>query len=173
VAFSVQPSGVPEDAPPGPPAEVAISLALAKARAVAGRMAPEGDRPAIVLGADTIVVLDGALLGKPSGAEDAARMLRALRGRAHEVVTGVALVRAGGEPREATDAVSTRVTMAPYSDRQIEAYLATGEPFDKAGAYAVQGLGGRLVESVDGCLTNVVGLPLTTTRRLLEAWGAL
>jgi septum formation protein len=100
-------------------------------------------------------------------------MLRALRGRAHDVITGVALVAAGGEGREATAAVSSRVEMAAYSDRDIAEYIATGEPMDKAGGYAVQGLGGRLVARVDGCYTNVVGLPVGTTRRLLEAWGLL
>jgi septum formation protein len=103
-------------------------------------------------------------------------MLRALRGRVHEVVTAVALVevgRAGAVSREETAVVSSRVRMGQYSDAEIEAYVDTGEPFDKAGGYAVQGLGGRLVAAVEGCYTNVVGLPLTTTRGMLERWGAL
>ncbi len=127
---------------------------------------------AIVLGADTEVVLDGRLLGKPRDAVDAARILKALRGRIHEVITGVALVEAPAG-REETAAVTTRVRMGGYTDAEIEAYVATGEPLDKAGAYAVQGLGGRLIAQVDGCFSNVVGLPVTTTRRLLERWGLL
>lgn len=127
---------------------------------------------AIVLAADTEVVLDGRLLGKPRDAADAARILKALRGRSHEVITGVALVEAPAG-REETAVVTTRVRMGGYSDAEIEAYVATGEPLDKAGAYAVQGLGGRLIAQVDGCFSNVVGLPVTTTRRLLERWGLL
>ncbi len=128
--------------------------------------------PIVVLGADTEVVLDGRLLGKPRDAADAGRMLKALRGRVHEVITGVALVEAPAG-REETAVVTTRVRMGGYSDAEIEAYVATGEPLDKAGAYAVQGLGGRLIAEVDGCFTNVVGLPVTTTRRLLERWRLL
>ena len=145
------------------------AVALDKARAVA-RQWTAG--PAVVLGADTEVVLDGQYLGKPRDAADAARMLRELSGRAHEVVTGVALVEVP-RGREETAAVTTRVTMTEASDAEIAAYVATGEPLDKAGAYAVQGLGARLVARVDGCFTNVVGLPVETTRRLLEAWGLL
>ncbi len=150
------------------------AVALAKARAVA-RLQPSAGR-AVILGADTEVVVDGRLLGKPRDAADAFRMLRELRGRLHEVITGVALVEAGavtGLPREEATAVTTRVRMGGYSEEDIDAYVATGEPLDKAGAYAVQGLGSRLVASVEGCFTNVVGLPLTTTRRLLEGWGLL
>ena len=146
-----------------------IALALAKARAVAAALAA-GDA-AVVLGADTEVVLDGRLLGKPGDFPDAVRMLRELRGRWHEVVTGVAVVEAGGEGRERTGAVVTRVRMADAGDDAIAAYVATGEPFDKAGGYAVQGIGARLVAEVDGCYTNVVGLPVGTTRRMLEELG--
>ena len=130
--------------------------------------------PAVVLGADTEVVLDGRLLGKPRDAAGAVRMLRDLRGREHLVITGLAIVETGmpgGEPETAS--VTTRVRMADYADAEIEAYVATGEPLDKAGAYGVQGLGGRLVAAVDGCFTNVVGLPLTTTRALLAGRGLL
>ena len=143
------------------------AVALDKARAVAREWM---GGPAVVLGADTEVVLDGRYLGKPRDAADAARMLRALSGRTHEVVTGLALVDAPSG-REETLAVTTRVTMLDASDDEIAAYVATGEPLDKAGAYAVQGLGARLVARVDGCFTNVVGLPVETTRRLLERWG--
>jgi septum formation protein len=126
-----------------------------------------------VLGADTEVVLDGELLGKPHDAPHAVRMLERLRGRVHEVITGLALVEAGAGGREETASVTTRVRMAGYDDEAIREYVASGEPFDKAGAYAVQGLGGRLVADVDGCYTNVVGLPVETTRRLLRRWGLL
>jgi AcrR family transcriptional regulator len=109
-------------------------------------------------------------------AADAARMLRELSGRTHEVVTGLAVVYAlsGGDApsgREETLAVTTRVTMIDAGAEEIAAYVATGEPLDKAGAYAVQGIGARLVARVEGCFTNVVGLPVETTRRLLERWG--
>lgn len=103
-------------------------------------------------------------------------MLRALRGRTHQVITGLALVevsRPGAVTREEAAAVSSQVLMGEYSDAEIEAYVETPEPFDKAGGYAVQGAGRRLVASVQGCYTNVVGLPLTTTRRMLERWGVL
>ena len=143
------------------------AVALDKARAVAREWT---GGPAVVLGADTEVVLDGRYLGKPRDAADAARMLRELSGRTHEVVTGLALVDAPSG-REETLAVTTRVTMIDAGDEEIAAYVATGEPLDKAGAYAVQGLGARLVARVDGCFTNVVGLPVETTRRLLERWG--
>ena len=131
--------------------------------------------PAIVLGADTEVVLDGRLLGKPQDAADAARILRALRDRDHQVITGLAVVAAGPDldPAPETAAFSTRVRIAAYDEAAILAYVATGEPLDKAGAYAVQGLGSRLVAAVDGCFTNVVGLPLTTTRVLLTRRGLL
>jgi septum formation protein len=151
-----------------------MRLARAKARAVAQRLsvdaASRAPRPTMVLAADTEVFLDGQALGKPADATDAGRMLRALRGRVHEVITGLALVEVGGG-REETTSVTTRVRMADYSDGEVEAYVATGEPFDKAGGYAVQGAGGRLVAEVDGCYTNVVGLPVETTRRLLASWG--
>jgi septum formation protein len=145
-----------------------VAVALAKARAVAR----EQTSPAVVLGADTEVVLDGRYLGKPADLPDALRMLRALRGRTHEVITGVALVEAPAG-REETAAVVTRVTMTNAADEDLAAYVATGEPLDKAGAYAVQGRGSLLIDRIDGCYTNVVGLPVETTRRLLQRLGLL
>ena len=145
------------------------AVALDKARAVAREWT---GGPAVVLGADTEVVLDGRYLGKPRDPADAARILREISGRTHEVVTGLALVDVPAG-REETLAVTTRVTMAEAGAEEIAAYVATGEPLDKAGAYAVQGQGRRLVARVDGCFTNVVGLPVETTRRLLERWGLL
>ena len=163
----MQPSRVAEVHPPGPPAAAVAAVALDKARAVAREWT---GGPAVVLGADTEVVLDGRYLGKPRDAADAARMLRELSGRTHEVVTGLALVDALSG-REETLAVTTRVTMVDAATEEIAAYVATGEPLDKAGAYAIQGQGARLVSQVDGCFTNVVGLPVETTRRLLKRWG--
>ena len=163
----MDPSGVDETLEPGSLAEAVARLALRKARAVAARL-DEG----LVLGADTVVVVDGEALGKPSGPAEAAAMLRRLRGRVHEVMTGVAVVeRPSG--REESQAVISRVTMKPYRDADIAAYVATEEPLDKAGAYAVQGLGGALVESVDGSWSNVVGLPLPATAALLRRFGAV
>jgi len=167
VPFSVVRSDLPEELTGGSSVESVRALALAKARAVAGRVAT-----GVVLGADTVVVLDGAIFGKPANPDDARRMLRALRGRSHQVITGVALVEAPALA-ETSLAVVTRVQMRQYGEDEIDAYVGSGEPADKAGAYAIQGEGGKLVSHVDGCYTNVVGLPLGTTRRLLEAWGLL
>ncbi len=161
--FAVVPSEVEERPPPGPPSEAAVAVALAKARAVVPTAAG-----AVVLAADTIVVLDDLVLGKPLTATEAVRMLRALRNRSHDVITGVAVV-AGS--RELTAAVCTRVTMRDYTDAEIDRYVATREPLDKAGAYAVQEAGRELVARVDGCLTNVIGLPVTTVRGLLRRAG--
>jgi septum formation protein len=156
-----------EPLPPGvAPAAQAMRLALAKARDVATRVSAG----TVVLGADTLVVLAGCPFGKPTSPDDARRMLAALGGRAHEVVTGVAVVEAE-TGRELTASVVSRVVMRDYSADEVEAYVATPEPYDKAGAYAVQGEGARLVARVEGCYTNVVGLPLTTTARLLRAVG--
>jgi len=163
--FDVIPSAVAERLAPGPPAGAAARLALDKARAVAGRL-PEG----IVLGADTLVVIDGRALGKPTDADDARAMLRRLRGREHEVITGVAVVDAA-TGRGAATAVLSRVRMRDYGGAEIEAYVATGEPLDKAGAYAIQERGGALVAGVRGSRTNVVGLPVAETGRLLAAFG--
>ncbi len=156
---------------PGVPVPaLATALARMKARHVADRVRATGAPLAVILGADTLVVVDGRPLGKPASRDDARGMLRALRGRPHQVVTGVALLEVPGE-REASEAVTSAVLMRPYSDAEIDAYVATGEADDKAGAYAVQGAGGRLVVRVEGCYTNVVGLPLRTTARLLRAFG--
>jgi septum formation protein len=137
-------------------------LARDKARVVA-RAAPA----AWVLAADTTVVLDGALLGKPADAAEARAMLGRLSGRTHEVLTGVALAgRAQGEAL-----VRTRVRFRPLSDAEVAWYVATGEPLDKAGAYAVQGKGGFLVAALEGSPTNVIGLPLGETLALLARAG--
>lgn len=169
--FEVRPSGLAEALVPGVAATAqAMALAEAKARDVAAELRASAGGPALVLGADTLVVLEGRPLGKPASRDDARQMLRALRGRPHQVVTGVALCEVPSG-RGAAEAVTSDVLMRAYSDAEIDAYVATGEPDDKAGAYAVQGAGGRLVVRVDGCYTNVVGLPLGTTARLLRAFG--
>jgi septum formation protein len=121
-----------------------------------------------VLAADTVVAIGSEVFGKPADAADAAAMLRRLRGRWHEVITGVAVVGAG---REATTAVVSRVLMEDVDDRWIEDYVRSGEPLDKAGAYAIQGRGGRLVAGLVGSYTNVVGLPLRETGDLLASFG--
>lgn len=159
------PSGIEEVLEGAPTPAAVAALALAKARAVAGRVG-EG----IVLGADTVVVIDGDALGKPADRDAARAMLRRLRGRAHEVITGVAVVDATNGRSEAT-AVLTRVVMADVSDAELEAYVASGEPLDKAGGYAIQGGGAALVAGFAGSYSNVVGLPLRATATLLSAFG--
>ena len=169
VHFEVRAADVDEDSDEPDALRLAQSLALRKARAV-GASAP-GDA---VLGADTIVVLEGRVFGKPADAAAARATLEALRNRTHEVVTGVAVVVAGasdGAPSEAVDCAVTRVTMRPYTDAELEAYVASGDPFDKSGAYAAQHPTFRPAASVEGCLCSVVGLPLWTARRLLREAG--
>ncbi len=147
-----------------PPAELVRVHALAKARAVAAT-APAGE---IVIGADTLVVLAGKVYGKPKSAADAESMLAELAGRTHSVWSGVAVVTAG---RCLTEAVETKVTLARLTPEQIRRYVATGEPLDKAGAYAVQERGALFVERLAGCYFNVVGLPLQALSRLLAQVG--
>ncbi len=164
--FSIVTSGVPEDVAPGlDPVEAARQLARRKAEAVAATL----DR-GLVIGSDTDVVLDDTILGKPADAADAARMLRLLRGRTHRVISGVAVLDAASG-RIALGTVTTLVTMAEASDAQIAAYAASGEPLDKAGAYAIQGLGGALVAGIEGCYNNVVGFPLCEVAALLGQFG--
>lgn len=141
-----------------------LRLAAAKADAVAGRVRPDD----LIVAADTVVVLDGSILGKPADDEDAARMLRTLSGRVHEVVTGVRLqLGARAESR----AVSTRVTFRAITEDEITAYVASGEPSDKAGAYAVQGGAGAFTTGIDGSDTNVIGLPLADVVGLAAELG--
>jgi septum formation protein len=163
--FEVVPSEIEEALDRGSMIDAVAGLALRKARAVAARV-----RTGVVLAADTIVVIDGDALGKPSGPEEAHAMLVRLRGRPHEVLTGVALVAAETGRAQSTTVVS-RVLMAAYSDATIEAYVGSGSPLDKAGAYAIQDLQGTLVDGIVGSYTNVVGLPVEATRRLLERSG--
>jgi septum formation protein len=134
-------------------------------------LSPEQAAEAIVLAADTVVIAPGELLGKPGDIEDALRMLTLLRGQAHYVATGFVLVRREGTtPRTLhVEAVLAKVTMRQFSAEELQGYVATGEHSDKAGAYALQGLGGRLIESVEGCVTTVIGLPLCAVRAALTA----
>ncbi len=136
------------------------ALALEKARRVAGRRAG-----ALVIGADTVVVARGVRLGKPAGVAEAVEMLRRLQGRTHEVWTGLAVVR-GDEQRTAAEV--TRVQFVRLSEPEIAAYVATGEPLDKAGGYGIQGAAAQLVRRVEGDYSNVVGLPLARLRQLLR-----
>jgi len=163
--FEVVPSDIDEILEGAPSEATVAALALAKARAVAARVGA-----GVVLGADTVVVIDGVALGKPRDDEDARTMLGRLRGRAHDVITGVALVDAA-TGRAETTAVTTRVTMADVRHDAIEAYISSGEPLDKAGAYAIQGRGAALVAGFTGSYSNVVGLPLGATARLLGRFG--
>ncbi|MCY3655015.1 MAG: Maf family protein [Chloroflexi bacterium] len=163
VTFEVVPADIDESSEDDDAARLARDLARRKALAVAA------DRPAdTVIGADTIVVLDGRQLGKPTDAAEARAMLDALRGRTHHVVTGVAVVADGGE---AMEDVTTAVTMRDYSDDEVTRYIARGEPFDKAGAYAVQDPQFAPAAAVEGCRCAVIGLPLWTLRRLLRDTG--
>ncbi len=144
------------------PDQLVVELAQAKARWVASSY-----DDAVVIGADTVVVVEGQVLGKPAHEAEAACMLRRLRGRVHRVYTGVALIDIL-KKREANGYEITRVFMRNYDDHELNRYVATGEPADKAGGYAIQGLGALLVAGIDGCYTNVVGLPLALLGQMLK-----
>jgi septum formation protein len=169
--FEASPADVDESALPDerPDAHV-LRLSEAKARAAWAARAAVAARSAeetLVLGADTIVTLDRAILGKPSGAEEAAGMLASLSGRVHEVWTGIFLFDPSRN-RGVGEAVRSIVKFARLTREEIDGYVATGEPLDKAGAYAVQGYGAAFVEAIEGSYTNVVGLPLGHLRHLLR-----
>jgi septum formation protein len=189
-SFQVHPAQIPEDPNPNEdPIAYVVRLARAKAQAVFSELtpcqgmtsvvpqmrsnegetlAPEGMFPETltVLGADTTVTLDNHILGKPSDPADAARMLRLLSGRTHRVITGVAVVTA---ERTEVAAEATAVKFLTLSDEEIAAYIATGEPMDKAGAYAIQGRAARWIPRIEGDYFNVVGLPIALVSTLLEA----
>jgi septum formation protein len=143
-------------------------LAEAKARAVAAQVNGE----AVVIGADTTVALDGRIYGKPVTPEEAAAMFRHYAGRTHDVLTGLAVLRAP-QAIVRVECETTRVAFAEMTEREIAEYVATGEPFDKAGAYAIQGVGGRWVTRVEGCYFNVMGLPLARLYRILRELGCV
>ena len=173
--FSVHPAHIPEDPLEGEdPIAYVTRLAREKAQVVFGSLSTEDNakqesdaepRALVVLGADTTVTLDGEILGKPEDAADAARMLRRLSGRTHRVITGVAVVCA---QRVEVAAEATAVRFLTLSDQEIDAYVATGEPMDKAGAYAIQGLAARWIPRIEGCYFNVVGLPLALVAAMLD-----
>ena len=164
----VTPADVDETPLPGEePEAYVVRVALDKATAVSGG---DGSRDGtVVLAADTAVVLDGVILGKPDDSDHAQRMLSALSGRTHVVMTGVVVIDADGTQRSTI--VRTTVAMRPLAAAEIRAYAASGEPLDKAGGYAIQGGAAAFVERADGSWTNVVGLPLDETVALLEQAG--
>ena len=139
-------------------------LSREKARWIAGQVDPE----TLVIGADTVVVRDGEILGKPKGEEEARAMLASLAGRPHQVCTGVTVCRGD---KVLTQVEETQVTFRPLTDQEIRQYVSTGEPMDKAGAYGIQGLGALLVQRLEGDYFNVMGLPLCRLGRMLRAFG--
>jgi len=182
IAFTVHVTNIPEVPLPGEIGrDFAERLAREKARAAITHW-PD----AFVLGSDTVVVVDGEILGKPQDAEDATRMLRLLSGRTHQVITGVCLIaplrtenrqlRTGSENRseeasEKTDSETTLVTMNSITEEDIASYIANGEPMDKAGAYAIQGVASRWIPRIEGDYFNVVGLPVSLVYRMLQEQG--
>lgn len=161
------------------PAKIVEELSLRKARATGESLAADGmgvepaPEPWIIVGSDTIVVVDGKVLGKPSDTEEAVSMLRSLQGRQHEVYTGVACLPGGGlknTPAAVGHTVS-KVTFSNMSDEEIRAYVQTGEPMDKAGAYGVQGMGALFIEKIQGDFYSVMGLPLNLLYQKLMEFG--
>jgi nucleoside triphosphate pyrophosphatase len=176
IAFTVQPAEIPE-VPLAGESPAAFSSRMAREKAVTISKRNPG---AFVLGADTIVIVDGAILGKPRDAEDAARMLRLLSGRRHEVTTAVCLccsLRTGNQELkteiEDVRSETTAVTMSTLSEVEIQAYVETGEPMDKAGAYAIQGIASRWISKIEGDYFNVVGLPVALVYRMLQEHGII
>lgn len=171
IAFEVQAALLDESLRAGEsPGDYVRRLALEKARAAANAAVEQYSGDYFIVGADTVVVAGEEILGKPASEEEARRMLRCLSGTAHEVHTGLAVLRRPGAAERVVEEI-TRVTFAPLSEEEIESYLATGEPFDKAGAYAIQGVAGRYITRIDGCYFNVVGLPLARLWSLLQELG--
>jgi septum formation protein len=169
VTFKVTPADIPEQPHAGELADAYVMrLARDKARAVAGQVKAAGWAPYPVLGADTEVVLDGAVLGKPRDRAHGVAMLRRLSGRTHDVLTGIVLL----NQEASQEALShTRVTFAALSDADIERYWASGEPADKAGGYAVQGRGAAFIARLEGSYSGVVGLPLFELAQMLKRVG--
>lgn len=152
------------------PVSAVKELALRKAKAgLKNWLDSEGGLEDVILGADTIVVLDRRILGKPRDEQEAEEMLLALSGQEHEVYTGVAIV--NGMGRQECDAIRTLVRFRPLTGEEIRQYIATGEPMDKAGAYGIQGLGAHFVDYYEGSLSNVIGLPMEYVKERLSVWG--
>jgi nucleoside triphosphate pyrophosphatase len=165
IPYTIEPAEADESALPGEmPRSHVKRLALLKARTIAAR-----HKNGLVLGADTVVVVDGEILGKPASKAEAKRMLTLISGRAHEVLTGIALVDAG-TGRATSAAEKTKVFVKPLSEGEIDEYIATGEPMDKAGAYGIQGRFSVYVRGVRGCFFNVVGLPLPRLFELIKEY---
>jgi septum formation protein len=165
--FETRPAEIDESPLPAEdPREYVLRLALGKAQAIAASAGAE----ALVIAADTTVALDGAILGKPADDAEAEAMLRSLRGRTHQVHTALVVRRAPDE-QVVSDVCTTDVLMRPYDDEEMRAYIASGDPLDKAGAYAIQHAGFHPVESLTGCYTNVMGLPVCTLANMLADFG--
>jgi septum formation protein len=186
INFEILPGSIDETPLPGEPAhEYVLRLAREKGCAVPkilgarSKASPDpasesATQPApgstLIVAADTTVAIGEEILGKPSNADDARRMLRLLGGRTHEVLTGLSVRNVPGST-EISGVENTRVTFLPLSDEDISYYISTGEPFDKAGSYGIQGIGGRYVERIEGCYFNVMGLPLSRLWRALREFG--
>ena len=177
VEFTVRVSDKEEVYHSDVPEEIVKELALMKAENVAEELgaADTQEKDLIVIGADTVVVLDGEILGKPKDEADAERMLKALQGRSHDVYTGAAFLTYGrnGDKEVCSYAVGTRVFVNPMTENEIRAYIATGEPMDKAGAYGIQGRFAAYIEKIEGDYYNVVGLPVSKVYETLKELGAL
>lgn len=160
------------------PNETVRQLSASKAQAalelLKGQFDAEGNEllamDAVIIAADTVVALDGEVLGKPLDEEDAVSMLMKLQGNRHEVYTGIAVLHSGSGEMQ-VESKKTIVRMKPFTEEKARKYAATGEPLDKAGAYGIQGLGATLVEEIEGCYFNVVGLPLSLLADMLEPYG--
>ncbi len=168
--FDLVSTEIDESRRPGEPASAMVRrLAEAKARAAAGLLSGLAEG-IIVLGADTVVEIDGEILGKPASVQAARTMLQRLSGRSHQVLTGLVMIRLPDGVAQ-MEVERTGVRFAPLAPEEIDEYVATGEPLDKAGGYGIQGFGGRFVEGVEGCYFNVVGLPLARVYRILKEFG--
>jgi septum formation protein len=164
IPFVIRAADVPEERRPGePPLDYVRRLAEEKAFAV------PIDSNEVVLGADTVVVVDGEVLEKPRDTRDALRMLQLLSGREHEVITGICL---RSVKRKVIDTAITRVRFVPLTSEELEAYAASGEPMDKAGAYAIQGSASKFIDRIEGCYFNVVGLPVALVYRHWKEFAA-
>jgi septum formation protein len=162
------PSRVQEDTPDHwSPSQIVEGLSKRKADAVKDKLSESTDFSSIVVGSDTIVVLNGKVMGKPRDASEAEQMLQELAGEVHEVYTGITCIRIS-DAKTVTSHRVTKVRMRNLSSTQISRYVSTGESMDKAGAYGIQGIGSLLIESIDGCYFNVVGLPLSLLAVILE-----
>ncbi len=148
-----------------------VAQELSRRKAIAADREPASGRNKVIVAADTVVIHNGKVLGKPKDEADAVRMLTELSGAVHDVITGVTILTPGRE--EVTFSQRTRVRFRPLSEEEIRDYVATGEPMDKAGAYGIQGLGGRLVEGIDGDFNNVVGFPIDRFLAIMKAIGEL